>query len=122
MNWHEFVFSEKPAHRTRRHIIFWLLWWIYFAATYYYYLQVGLQKVAFGNLGSILLVKSFLLILIHLVACYFFIYILLPRYLLTKKYFLLNALPVLLKQKSRLLMKKYRNLSRKQKQNNLMNA
>src|SRR5688572_21453417 len=89
MNWHEFFFSEKPAHRIRRHIIFWLLWWIYFAATYYYYLQVGLQKIAFGNLSSILLVKSFLLILVHLAACYFFIYILLPRYLYTKKYFLL---------------------------------
>jgi two-component system, LytTR family, sensor kinase len=91
MNWHEFIFSEKPAHRIRRHIIFWLLWWIYFATTYYYYLQVGLKKIAFGNLGSILLVKSFPLILIQIAACYFFIYILLPRYLLTKKYFLLTA-------------------------------
>jgi Putative regulator of cell autolysis len=96
MNWHEFVFSENPAQRTRRHIIFWLLWWIYFAATYYYYLQVGLQKIDFGNLGSILLVKSFLLILIHLAACYFFIYILLPRYLVTKKYFSLTAGIILL--------------------------
>jgi two-component system LytT family sensor kinase len=96
MNWHEFVFSEKPAHRIRRHIIFWLLWWIYFAATYYYYLQVGLQKIAFGSLSSILLIKSFLLILIHVAACYFFIYILLPRYLLTKKYFSLTAGIILL--------------------------
>ena len=96
MNWHDFVFSEKPAHRIRRHFIFWLLWWIYFAATYYYYLQVGLQKIAFGNLSSILLVKSLSLILIHLAACYFFIYILLPRYLYTKKYFLLIAGTILL--------------------------
>src|SRR5258707_10268788 len=90
MNWHEFVFSEKPAHRTRRHIFFWLLWWIYFAATYYYYLQVGLQKIAFGDLSSILIIKSFILVLIHLASCYFFIYILLPRYLLTTKYFSLT--------------------------------
>jgi sensor histidine kinase YesM len=96
MNWHEFVFSENPAHRIRRHIIFWLLWWVYFAVTYYYYLQVGLQKIAFGYLGSILLVKTFLLILIHLASCYFFIYILLSRYLLTKKYFLLTSGIILL--------------------------
>jgi sensor histidine kinase YesM len=96
MNWHEFVFSEKPAHRIRRHIIFWLLWWIYFSATYYYYLQVGLQKIAFGNLSSILLVKSLLLISVHLSACYFFIYISLPRCLLTKKYFLLVVSIILL--------------------------
>ncbi len=47
MSWHEFIFSDKPVHRIRRHVIFWLLWWIYFAATYYYYVQVGLQKIAF---------------------------------------------------------------------------
>ena len=86
MNWHEFVFSEKPAHRIRRHIIFWLLWWVYFAVTYYYYLQVGLQKIVWGDLSSIMLIESFLLILIHLTACYFFIYILIPQYLITKKY------------------------------------
>lgn len=86
MNWHEFVFSEKPAHRTRRHIIFWLLWWIYFAVTYYYYLQVGLQKIVWGDLSSIMLIESFLLIIIHLVTCYFFIYVLIPQYILTKKY------------------------------------
>ena len=96
MNWPEFVFSEKPAHRIRRHIVFWLLWWIYFAVTYYYYLQVGLQQIAFGSLSSILLMKSFLLVVIHLVACYFFIYVLLPRYLLSKKYFSLTAGAILL--------------------------
>ena len=96
MNWHEFVFSEKPSHRIRRHVIFWLLWWAYFAATYYYYLQVGLQKIILGNLTPVLLLQSFLLILIHLTACYFFIYILLPRYLITKKYLSLSAGIVLL--------------------------
>ena len=91
MNWHEFVFSEKPAHRIRRHFIFWLLWWTYFAVTYYYYLQVGLQKIVFGNMSSIMLVQSLLLIIIHLTACYFFIDILLPKYLITKKYLQLTA-------------------------------
>ena len=96
MNWHEFVFSEKPSHRIKRHVIFWVLWWAYFAATYYYYLQVGLQKIILGNLTPILLLESFLLILIHLTACYFFIYVLLPRYLITKKYLSLSAGIILL--------------------------
>ncbi len=89
MNWYEFVFSGKLAHRIMRHTAFWLLWWVYFAATYYYYLQVGLQQITFGNLSSILLIKTFLLIIIHFVACYCFIYIFLPRYLLTRKHFML---------------------------------
>src|SRR5436190_5597109 len=91
MNWHDFIFSENPVHRTRRHIVFWLLWWVYFAATYYYYVQVGLQKIAFGNLSSILLLKTFLLIIVHILSCYAFIYILLPRYLIRANYLSLAA-------------------------------
>ena len=87
MSWHEFIFSDKPSQRIRRHVIFWLLWWIYFAATYYYYVQVGLQKITFGNLSGILFLKTFLLILVHILSCYAFISFLLPRYLVKGKYF-----------------------------------
>jgi sensor histidine kinase YesM len=86
MNWHEFIFSDRPAHRFRRHIIFWLLWWMYFASSYYYYVQVGLQRIAFGDLSSILLLNSFFLITVHIISCYFFIDFLLPEYLLKQKY------------------------------------
>jgi sensor histidine kinase YesM len=89
MSWHDFIFSDRASHRIRRHLLFWLLWWIYFAATYYYYVQVGLQKIAFGNLSSILFLKTFFLIAIHVISCYVFIYLLLPRYLVKGKYFLL---------------------------------
>jgi len=91
MSWHEFIFSDKPLPRIIRHSVFWLMWWIYFSTTYYFYLQVGHFKLAYGNLSSILLLQSFLLILIHIAACYFFIYFLLPRYLLKRNYFLLAA-------------------------------
>src|SRR6188768_3472443 len=91
MSWHNFIFSDKPGIRTRRHVIFWLLWWIYYAATYYYYIQVGLQKIAFGNLSSILILKTFLLIIVHILSCYAFIYFLLPRYLVKGKYLSLAA-------------------------------
>ncbi len=87
MNWHEFIFSKNTSHRIRRHLIFWLLWWVYFAATYYYYVQVGLQRIEFGELSHILIFKTFLLIVIHILACYAFIYFLLPRYLLKARYF-----------------------------------
>jgi sensor histidine kinase YesM len=91
MSWHNFIFSDKPGIRTRRHLIFWLLWWIYFAATYYYYIQVGLQKIDFGNLSSILILKTFFLIIVHILSCYAFIYFLLPRYLIKGKYLSLAA-------------------------------
>ena len=91
MSSHDFIFSDKPGIRIRRHVIFWMLWWIYFAATYYYYVQVGLQKIAFGHLSSILFLKTFLLIVVHIVSCYIFIYFLLPRYLVKGKYISLTA-------------------------------
>ena len=96
MSWHNFIFSDDPGIRIRRHLLFWLLWWFYFAATYYYYVQVGLQKITFGNLSGILFFQTFLLVLIHLLACYIFIYILLPRYLLKAKYMALSAGIILL--------------------------
>jgi sensor histidine kinase YesM len=96
MSWHDFIFSNKPGIRIRRHAIFWMLWWIYFAATYYYYVQVGLQKIDFGNLSGILFLKTFLLILVHVLSCYVFIYFLLPRYLVKGKYLSLAAGTVLL--------------------------
>jgi len=91
MSWHDFIFSDKPGIRIRRHVIFWMLWWIYFAATYYYYVQVGLQKIDFGNLSGILFLKTFLLIVVHILSCYVFIYFLLPRYLVKAKYLSLAA-------------------------------
>ncbi len=96
MSWHEFIFSTNPGHRIRRHIAFWLLWWIYFAATYYYYVQVGLQRIAFGKLSSILILKTFLLILVHMLSCYIFIYFILPRYLFRPKYLSLVTATILL--------------------------
>lgn len=86
MSWHEFIFSDQPRVHAKRHIVFWLLWWIYFAGTYYYYVQVGLQKIDFGDLSSILFFKTFLLVIVHMISCYAFIYFLLPRYLLKARY------------------------------------
>jgi len=91
MSWHEFVFSDKPTHRIRRHIVFWLLWWIYFAAIYYYYVQVGLERITFGELSMILILKTFLLLVVHILSCYAFIYLLVPRYLVKGKYFFLTT-------------------------------
>ena len=86
MNLHDFIFSEVPATKLARHILFWLVWWIYFAATYYYYLQVGQQKVSFGEPGYLLVSETALLILVHIIACYTFIYLFLPRFLENSNY------------------------------------
>jgi len=86
MNWYSFLFSEKKMHRIQRHVVFWLLWWIYFTASYFHYQQSGLQKIEFEPWNLPFLIKSILLLSIHITACYYFINYLMPRYLFKARY------------------------------------
>ena len=96
MNWHEFIFSEKKSVRYLRHITFWIAWWIFFTGTTYswwvisaaggYSRHPGLEQLGFIKWGSLVFIKSFFFLLIHLTACYSFIYFLLPRFLLKRNY------------------------------------
>ncbi len=86
MNWYNFIFSEKKMDRLQRHVIFWLLWGIYFSLSYFHYQQAGVEKVEFEMWSVPFFIKTCLLLLIHLCACYFFIDFLMPRYLFRSKY------------------------------------
>jgi Putative regulator of cell autolysis len=88
MQWHDFVFSNQPRQRFLRHAIFWLTWWVYFSAIYYLYQQTqpGTGIGTYVNLGSDIFLKTFLLLLIQGIACYTFIYFLLPRYIVKAKW------------------------------------
>ena len=86
MNWYNFIFSEKKSYKIRRHIIFWLLWWLYFSASYFHYEQTGLRQIEFEPWNLPFLIKSILLLSIHVGSCYYFIGILMPRYLLKRRY------------------------------------
>ncbi len=81
MQWHEFVFSEKRQQRLLRHLLFWMVWWLYFSICFYLYAQPapGNIRPLYITLGDHLIIKTFLLILIDAVACYTFIYFLLPK-------------------------------------------
>jgi len=91
MQWHEFVFSKKPSYRLFRHSIFWVAWWIYFSLCQYLwgkpYSGGSVPYATFGSVdpyvtvGSLLLLKTFLLVLMDAAACYLFIYFLLPQFI-----------------------------------------
>ena len=92
MQWHEFVFSKKPAYRLFRHSIFWVAWLIYFSLCQYLFQKPFLNTVdpylSFGSsvdpyitVGSWLVLKTFLLVLMDAAACYIFIYFLLPQFI-----------------------------------------
>src|SRR5258705_5080021 len=93
MQWHDFIFSNQTRQRFLRHTVFWLSWWLYFSTIYYMYHQTQ-PATGFGtyvNLGSDIFLKSFLLLLIQAIACYTFIYFLLPRYLVKAKWLKLTT-------------------------------
>ena len=87
MQWHDFVFSNRLWPRLLRHIVFWGVWCLYFFGIYWYNQHItGYSSQAFTTLGSHIFLKSFLLVFLHAITCYAFIYFLLPRYLTTSKW------------------------------------
>jgi len=91
MNWYDFIFSEKKSDGVRRHLVFWLLWWMYFTISFFHYEQSGLQKIEFEQWDVPFFIKSLLLLSVHVAACYYFINISLPNYLLKARYIALTV-------------------------------
>jgi len=80
------MFSEKKSDRFKRHLVFWFLWWMYFTISFFHYEQSGLQKIEFEPWDFAFFLKSLLLLTVHIAACYYFINISLPNYLLKARY------------------------------------
>lgn len=92
MKIHDLVFSDKPIIRIQRHLIFWVGRGIFYYVTYLgIYLMTptgpGTNK---GNSISLFLdVRPILVfVCIDIIFCYLIVYVLLPLYLLKKKYLL----------------------------------
>jgi sensor histidine kinase YesM len=90
MNWHDFLFSDRPRLRYTRHAIFWTAWWFYFAGTYFYE-QQGFDQAGSAKWIFIILFKSFFLLLGHAFMVYMVIYFLLPRFAFKNLYFFFTA-------------------------------
>ena len=101
MSWHDFIFSEQKSVRYPRHIIFWIAWWIFFTGTFYswwlikvnnvYSKNPGLEQFGVATWSLLVFIKSFFFLLVHVCACYAFIYFVLPRFLLNRNYIKLAA-------------------------------
>lgn len=93
---HDFIFSGQPGKRLQRHLLFWTVWWLYFSFCDWLYQlplpRTGLQP-NFENVGSHLLLKTFLLIIVYIIACYTIMYASLP--LIVKKKWLKATLLLL---------------------------
>jgi hypothetical protein len=83
MRWHEFVFSTKLRVRLLRHAVFWAAWWLYFLICGYILFQPSPNELQayYVTVGSHLFLKTSLLLLISVIACYAFNYLILPQLL-----------------------------------------
>lgn len=96
MSWHDFVFSEQKSIRYLRHTTFWIVWWIFYTSTMPYWWVINVNNIYLKHPGwehlgitkwtSFVFIKSFFYLLIHLCACYTFLYVVLPRFLLKRNY------------------------------------
>jgi len=104
MNWHDLIFSNQSKQRIRRHVICWVIWWVYIIFTVFFTIvpptpkgniqnfmhhQPGLKELGYFSYRVLVLIKSFLLILPHILFCYAIIYILLPKFQLKKNYWIM---------------------------------
>jgi Histidine kinase len=94
MNMHDMIFSNKQSRRLSRHIIFWLSWFFYLSCT-------QLRNQTPDEVGM----KSFVIyqmsvsanrVILQMLFCYPFIYILIPGYFQKKKFSIFAILLTLL--------------------------
>ena len=84
MNTHEFIFSNRSKYRLGRHLIFWILFSLHFI----------IQNLMIGGPGEAKTSRTFLesashflyFLPIYLLSTYFFIEVLLPRFLFKQRY------------------------------------
>ncbi len=86
MRMYNFIFSDKPAIRILRHIIFWLSWYIY-QVMLFLYNNSNIQN-SFWLTLKVRCLKLLTVLPIGVIQCYVIVYWLIPTFLLRKKYFL----------------------------------
>lgn len=95
MNWQELIFSEKIKYRLRRHFLFWFSWWLYFAATHAAN-PFGQMEIMYFRNPVFTFTEGIFLVLSQLPLTYFMLYVILPFFILKKKYVLALIFTILL--------------------------
>src|SRR5687767_8571308 len=85
MRWHDLIFSNRSPHRPLRHVIFWLLWWCFFYGSFYAFQQLQDKYITWITWNPVMVIKSWLIVLTHIYACYSILYIVLPKFLESRR-------------------------------------
>ncbi len=94
MNLHRLIFSKERSVRLSRHVIFWLCWFLYLSCTQLRNQtpdEIGMKSFVIYQLGV-----SANRVILQMLFCYPFIYILIPRFFQKKNYVSFSILLTLL--------------------------
>jgi hypothetical protein len=79
------ILSEKRNDRIKRHLLFWFLWWAYFAVSHAAN-PFGKPEISYFRNPVFTLTESVFLLLPQLPLVYAMVYLVLPKFILKKKY------------------------------------
>jgi Histidine kinase len=82
---HDFIFSDKKSTRIKRHLLFWFLWYIYYAVLHAAN-PFGAEEISYFKNPVFTFTESFLFILCQMPLVYCMLYLILPEFILKKKY------------------------------------
>ncbi len=82
---HDFIFSDKKSTRIQRHLLFWFLWYVYYA-TLHAANPFGAEEISYFRNPVFTFTEAFLFILAQLPLAYCMLYLVLPEFILKKKY------------------------------------
>lgn len=79
------IFSEERSYRIKRHLLFWFCWWVYFAASHAAN-PFGQPEISYFRNPAFTLTESIFLMMSQLPLTYCMLYIILPFFILKKRY------------------------------------
>ena len=86
MQQYPFIFSDKPWHRVRRHLVFWTVWWLFQGFLYSF---VALNSAtAYWVRLPVSIIESAIFMTAHIFLSYGLMYFVIPRYLIRQRYWL----------------------------------
>jgi len=94
MEKYPFIFSDKPKHRIRRHVAFWLFWGLFQAFLYAFAPYPTI--LSYWDRLPIALLDSFIYLPSHMFLAYSLMYFVIPRYLVKEKYLAASGWVILL--------------------------
>jgi len=81
----DFIFSNKPSYRIRRHVAFWFCWWLYIATTHAAN-PMGKPEISYFRNLPFTLSEAVLVLLPQIVFTYYLLYFVTTKFLLKNRY------------------------------------